>query len=56
MGRRIKGHGEQVVHTTAREQYFWAHRAGATAWVKRQARRRERREGLVEIEQRRVGQ
>lgn len=45
MGRRIKSRGEQDVHTPWRKLYCYTQRAGVTAKIKRQTRRRERREG-----------
>jgi hypothetical protein len=39
---------EQDVLTSWRRVYRWTQRAGATSYVKKQARRRERREGKRE--------
>jgi hypothetical protein len=47
--RPIKGHGEQDVHTRWRRLYCYTQRAGVTAKIKRQTRRRERREGKREM-------
>lgn len=49
MTRRIKGHDEQDVHTSWRRVYSWTKRSGATSKVKRRTRRRERREGKIEL-------
>jgi hypothetical protein len=46
--RAIRGGAEQTVFTGWRKRYCWTDHAGATSWVKRRARRRERREGKQE--------
>ena len=48
--RAIKGHAEQDVFSRgARKIYCYTQRAGACRKVKRQANRRERREGKAEL-------
>ena len=42
--RSVKGYGEQDVHTGWRRLYCYTQRAGVTSKVKRQTRRRERRQ------------
>lgn len=49
MKRRIITDAEQDVHTHWRRYYCYLQRAGATSKIKRQTRRRERREGKAEV-------
>jgi hypothetical protein len=49
MKRQIKGFAEDDVFTSWRPRYCWTQRAGACKKVKRQANRRERREGKITI-------
>lgn len=46
--RQIKDGDEHDVFTGWRKLYVYTQRAGVTSWVKRKARRRERREGKAE--------
>lgn len=47
--RRVVGYGEQDVHTGWRKLYCYTQRAGVAAKIKRQTRRRERRERKREL-------
>jgi hypothetical protein len=46
--RMTKGWGENDVFTDWRRHYSYTQRRGVCAWIKRNARRRERREGKRE--------
>jgi hypothetical protein len=48
VSRQIKSAAEQDVHTRWRRLYCYTQRAGVTSKIKRQTRRRERREGKRE--------